>query len=184
MNIQLPDLSNTINSKLVNKSPAPPSNRRQKRNVNPPRRLEDYHLGAVGENCNVVSSNSNYYSDNDLTIGYSYPDYGPTAFSAPPQVISATATAFLPQTMALVSACTTSTVTPASTRAVAAHNTAAHVLSPYPAFAQVTDAFSFCPALSRRQQRLPTRRFFKPPLLLPPSSPVPTRRQRHPTSVQ
>ena len=60
MSIQLPDLSNVINSQLIDKSPAsssnphPPSNRRQNRNVNPPRRLEDYYLGAVGENfCDV-----------------------------------------------------------------------------------------------------------------------------------
>ena len=96
MSMQLPNLSHTIDSKLIDKSPAPPLNRRQKRNVNPPRRLEDYYLGAVGENYDDVTSKSNNSSNVDFTIGYSYPDYSPTIFSAPPQVIAGSATTPLP----------------------------------------------------------------------------------------
>ena len=97
ISIQLPDLINTNNFKLINKSHRPPSNRRQNRNVNPLRSFDDYHLGAVIEKCNDVSSDSNYWSGDDLTIGNSYPDYGPTSFSAPLHVTSASATAFLPK---------------------------------------------------------------------------------------
>ena len=81
MSIQLPDLSNITNYQLSNKSPAsplnpqPPSNRRQKRNVNPPRPLADYYLGAVGENSCDVSVYSNVSVD-DITIGYSFSNYG------------------------------------------------------------------------------------------------------------
>ena len=80
MSIQLPDLSNSINSQLINKSPASPSNPhspsncRHIRTVNPPRRLEDYYLGAVGKNSVDNFSNNNFVNDDDITIGYSYPN--------------------------------------------------------------------------------------------------------------
>ena len=79
ISITLPDLSNSINSQLLNKSlasplnPNSPSNRRQKRNANPPRRLEDYYLGAFGENSVDTHSNHNFLYDADITIGYAYP---------------------------------------------------------------------------------------------------------------
>ena len=82
MSIQLPDLSNIINSQLINKSPAspskpqPPSNRRQNRNVNPSRRLEDNYLGAVGKDVSDTTPNDNYSSVDDVTIDYSYPNFG------------------------------------------------------------------------------------------------------------
>ena len=80
MIIHLPNLSDVINSQLINKSPKSPSppqpsrNRRQK-NVNPPRRLEDYYLGAVGENSIGNCPNNNFFNEDDITIGYSYPNY-------------------------------------------------------------------------------------------------------------
>ena len=78
MSIQLPDLSNSINSQLIDKSLPSPSNRQHKSNVNPPRRLVEYYLGAVGKNSVDGSSNSNCPSNDDLTIEYAYPDYGST----------------------------------------------------------------------------------------------------------
>ena len=82
MSIQLPNLSNTIDSQLIDKSLAPPPHRRQKRNVNPPQLLEDYHLGAVGDYFNNVSSKSNFSINDDLTIGYAFPDYNSTVPSS------------------------------------------------------------------------------------------------------
>ena len=95
MSIQLPDLSNSINSHLINKLPAsssnpqPPSNSSQKRKLNPPRHLEDYYLGAVGVNSCDVSVNSNVSAD-DITIGYSYPNYEYTVPASPTNFVYST----------------------------------------------------------------------------------------------
>ena len=82
MSIRLPNLSKTINSQLIDKSSAPPSNCRHKRNVNPPRRLEDYYLGSVGENVKEVVLNSIYFTNDYITIKYAYHDYNSTVSSS------------------------------------------------------------------------------------------------------
>ena len=84
MDIQLPDLSEAIQSRVAkdsddNSTPPDLQRRRPKRKRKPPSNLKDYYVGSTASTYGVAQINSEYNSNEDLTIGYPYPECGTTA---------------------------------------------------------------------------------------------------------
>ena len=93
MDIQLPDLSEVIQSRVANDShdyaTAPDLlRRRPKRKRKPPSNLKDYYVGSTASTHNVAQINSEYNSNKDLTIGYSYPECGTSASASHTNFVS------------------------------------------------------------------------------------------------
>ena len=81
MDIQLPDLSEAIQSRVANDSDDNATaqdlqRRRQKRKRKPPSNLKDYYVGSTASTYGVAQINSEYNSNEDLIIGYPYPECG------------------------------------------------------------------------------------------------------------
>ena len=81
MDIQLPDLSEAIQSRVANDSDdnsTPPDlqRRRPQRKRKSPSNLKDYYVGLTTSTFGAAQINSEYNSNVDLTIGYSYSECG------------------------------------------------------------------------------------------------------------
>ena len=81
MDIQLPDLNEAIQSRVAkycddNATPPDLQRRRPKRKRMSPSNLKDYYVGSTASTYGVAQINSKYNSNEDLTIGCSYPKCG------------------------------------------------------------------------------------------------------------
>ena len=81
MDIQLPDLSEAIQSRVAkesddNSTPPDLQRRRPKRKRKSSSNLRDFYVGSTTSTFGAAQINSEYNSNVDLTIGYSYPECG------------------------------------------------------------------------------------------------------------
>ena len=96
MDIQLPDLSEAIQLRVANdsddNSTPPDLRRRQKRKRKSPSNLKDYYVGLNASTYGVAQINSEYNSNEDLTISYPYQECSTSASASHKNFVYSTLT--------------------------------------------------------------------------------------------